>query len=308
MVTLDRVVLGRTGLQVSKLALGTVALGLEYGIPQPGKTLKPDRASAARLLDRALDLGVTLIDTARAYGESEEIIGEAIGARRKEFVLATKVTASPGEPQRVRESIETSLRALRTDVLDIVQIHCKPQDQVPDPATTEALLACKQQGLIRYLGVSVYGDAVAMDAMRQGHCDVVQVAYNALDRRVRTQLLPAAAQCECGVLVRSVLLKGALTSRHANLDESLHPLKEQARRLEAMALRGGISLPELAYRYVWSDARTLCVLSGAASIPELELAMEWASRGPLPPEWIQEIEAMEMLDEQQLSPAHWRQK
>jgi aryl-alcohol dehydrogenase-like predicted oxidoreductase len=298
-------ILGRTGLTVSRLALGTVALGLEYGIPQPGRTLRPDLESAERLLVRALELGVTLLDTARAYGDSEAIIGKALAARRSEFTLATKVTAAPGDPQRVRESVEASLRALRTDVLDIVQIHCTPKETEPDPTTTEVLLECRDRGWIRFLGVSVYGDEVALAALQSGHFDVLQVAYNALDRRVAQRLLPAAGDAGAGVLARSVLLKGALTARYVYLDDSLAPLKAQVRQLEVIASRESMRLPELAYRYVWGDPRVHCALSGATSLSELETTMDWASRGPLPAHVVSEIGALEMLSEQQLSPAHW---
>jgi aryl-alcohol dehydrogenase-like predicted oxidoreductase len=298
--------LGRTGLTVSRLALGTAALGLEYGIPQPGQTLRPDPVSAERLLERALELGVTLLDTARAYGESEAIIGRALASRRSEFTLATKVAAAPGDPQRVRESVEASLRALRTGVLDIVQIHCTPQETKPDPTTTDVLLECRDRGWIRFLGVSVYGTEVALAALQSGHFDVLQVAYNALDRRVAEHLLPAAGDAGAGVLARSVLLKGALTGRYLYLDDSLNPLKAQVRQLEAIAVRESLTLPELAYRFVWGDPRVHCALSGAASIGELESTMDWVSRGPLPAHVVSEIGALEMLGEQQLSPAHWK--
>lgn len=300
--------LGRTGLNVSRVALGTVALGLDYGIPQPGKTLRPDVDSAARLLNRALDLGITILDTARAYGESEEIIGKALSGRRSEFTLATKVTPAPGHPEKTLESIETSLRSLRTDVLDVVQIHCTPNETEPDPATTEVLLQCQQRGLIRFLGVSVYGDDVALAALAQGRFDVLQVAYNALDRRVADHLLPAASTANAGVLARSVLLKGALTDRYVHLDDSLAPLKAQVRQLELIAQRAAISLPELAYRFVWGDPRVQCALSGATSIEEIEATMQWASRGALPQELLAEINTFQALDEQQVSPAHWKLK
>ena len=91
--------LGRTGLRVSEIGLGTVELGLDYGVPVAGEHLRPPEEHAARLLNRALDLGVNFIDTARAYGASEEIIGRALKGRRNEYILASKLAPIREEGQ-----------------------------------------------------------------------------------------------------------------------------------------------------------------------------------------------------------------
>src|SRR5882757_1318545 len=93
--------LGRTSLDVSVISLGTVELGLDYGIERDGESLRPNESVAAELLNAALDSGVNLIDTARAYGSAESIIGRAIGHRRSEYVLVSKVKPHPGDPARV---------------------------------------------------------------------------------------------------------------------------------------------------------------------------------------------------------------
>ena len=116
--------LGRTGFEVSQISLGTVEIGMDYGITSS----RPVEAEAARLLHRALDLGINFIDTARVYGEAEAIIGRAIAERRKEFVLVSKVLPFDEEPlkSRVRDSVHESLRLLRTDFLDVLMIHSAP--------------------------------------------------------------------------------------------------------------------------------------------------------------------------------------
>ena len=133
--------LGRTGLLVSELSLGTVELGLDYGIRPTGADARPDEAAAARLLHRALDLGINYIDTARGYGASEQIIGRALRRRRAECVLATKVSTFheeglSGEPlkQRLIASVHESLAALATETIDIMMLHsprrcwgCRPR-------------------------------------------------------------------------------------------------------------------------------------------------------------------------------------
>ncbi|MEP6536931.1 MAG: aldo/keto reductase [Bryobacteraceae bacterium] len=297
--------LGATDLFVSRVGLGTVALGLDYGIPVQGSKLRPAVQEASLILQAGLDMGVRLIDTARAYGESESIIGAAIGHRRHEYILASKVAPFPGEPQKVRESVEASLRALRTDHIDMMQIHCGVADALPDSSTTEALLELKRSGEIRYLGASVYGEEAGMSAMASGYFDCLQVAYNALDRRLEETLLPAARQAKMGILARSVLMKGALTERADGLPEEFASLKVAAKELERLASDEVEYLPELAYRYALSEPAIDSVLAGVTSIRELEQSLRWAARGALSVELLSRIRAMPMLPDQILSPAHW---
>ena len=126
--------LGRTNLQVSEISLGTVELGMDYGIPMQGDHLQPSEAEATRTLNCALDLGINLIDTAQAYGESEAIIGRALKSRRNEYILATKIAGLSWEGytgvefrEQVEASITESLRTLQTDTIDLLYIpQCHP--------------------------------------------------------------------------------------------------------------------------------------------------------------------------------------
>src|SRR5262245_35344643 len=147
--------LGRTGLEVSEISLGTVELGMAYGI----EASKPSEREAAALLHEALDLGINLLDTARAYGDAEAIIGRNLAERRREFVLLSKVAT--GRRDSVQSMVEQSLRELRTDRIDIMLVHCG-YGAVPDSETVDALLACQSAGKLRYLGTSVYGEQAAL--------------------------------------------------------------------------------------------------------------------------------------------------
>jgi aryl-alcohol dehydrogenase-like predicted oxidoreductase len=126
--------LGRTGLQVSEIRPGTVELGLDYGVPVAGEHLRPSEESPAHLLNRALDLGVNCIDTARAYGTSHEVIGWSLKGHRSEYIIASKLAINDDGltdeelRKRVGASIAESLRALQTDVIDVLQIHSAPAD------------------------------------------------------------------------------------------------------------------------------------------------------------------------------------
>jgi aryl-alcohol dehydrogenase-like predicted oxidoreductase len=302
--------LGNTHLFASKIALGTVELGLDYGIPADRGHLRPTEPEAIKLLNYALDLGVNFIDTARAYGNSEELIGKALHHRRGEYFLATKLcpleAKDLGEPdwdERIRGSIENSLRMLQTDHVDLLMIHSAPSELIEriDPVL-ETLHAMQQAGHVRYVGASVYGEAGSA-AVEHGGFDCLQIAYNVLDRFSETELLPAAANKGVGIVVRSVLLKGALTSRYRDLPPKLEALKQAVQALEALAQAAGLSLPELAFRYVLgADVIALC---GTARMEELRATVEYANRGPLGPDLRHEIAKIELAEQRWLNPGNW---
>ena len=272
---------GSTGLHVSELALGTVELGLDYGIAAAGENLRPSYEEAERLLHRALDLGINVIDTARAYGDAEQIIGRALASRRREFVLVTKTSSD-----RAEESMAESLRLLQTDHVDVLMLHCKAGEV---PVRSEALERVLARGQTRFLGASVYGTIVPAGF------DCVQVAWSPLDRRAA-----ALHYGQAGLMARSVLMRGALTHRHIFLPRSLAPVRAAIGQLE----RFGLPLPELAYRYVLSQPRPLTALVGTGRISELEACCSCASRGPLPPEILNELGRIH-LEENWLDLSRW---
>lgn len=302
--------LGDTQLLASQIALGTVELGLDYGIPADGSHLRPSEAEAVRLLHHALDLGINFIDTARAYGNSEELIGKALHHRRAEYLLATKLCSLQAEDldlpdldERIRTSVENSLRMLQTDCIDLLMLHSAPIEVIEraDPILA-TLQSMQQAGHVRYVGASVYGEAGDV-ALAHGGFDCLQIAFNALNRVAENGLLPAAASKGVGIVVRSVLLKGALTSRYRDLPQSLQALKQAVEALDSLAQAAGLSLPELAFRYVLgSEVIALC---GTARSEELEAAVAYANRGPLPPDLKNEITKIELAEQKWLNPGNW---
>lgn len=303
--------LGQTDLKVSQIALGTAELGMDYGIRVQSETLRPTEAEAERLLHEALDLGVNLIDTARLYGDSEAIIGTVLKKRRREFVLASKVASFSeedlhGDALRVKvaASVEESLRALQTDVIDLMQIHSAPLSVIQRGEMLDILRDLQKQGSIRHVGATVYAES-AEAALRQGLYDCLQIAYNALDREPETFVLPSATQQKVGIVVRSVLLKGALTYRSGFLPDGLSELRIASSRLHRLAEAAGMTLPELAYRYVLSHPGDLIALVGTARLSELEAAIRYAERGPLPDDLLAGIRAIDIRDRAQLNPGNW---
>jgi aryl-alcohol dehydrogenase-like predicted oxidoreductase len=311
--------LGRTGLTVSALSLGTVSLGVDYGIAAPGSFGRPTENEAIRLLRAAIDGGITLIDTAPAYGDSERIVGCAAG-RDPRVIVATKIdpTAAAGVAsgfpsaglgagsRAVIASLESSLRVLDRDVLDIVQIHNATREMIDEGAVTDALLDAKRRGLIRILGASVYGEAAALAVIRSGEYGVLQVAVNALDQRMMRDVLPAAEAAGVGVILRSAFLKGALTPKAQWLPEALAPLREAAARARDVLAGGSWDrLPDAAMRFCLSVPHAASVLAGARTLAELDEAIAAEAAGPLDTSALAMAAGLALTDDRLLNPSHW---
>jgi aryl-alcohol dehydrogenase-like predicted oxidoreductase len=309
----ERRVLGRTNLKVSVLSLGTVELGMGYGIRKPGQPERPDRAEAVRLLQYAADRGINLFDTAPAYGESEKLIGEVLG-RRQDIYLATKVTETgkngkllSGQALRkvVNASLEASLRALGRDCLDIVQIHNATVATIERGEIVEALLRARDVGKVRFLGASVYGEEAALAAIGTGVFDTLQLAYNLLDQRLAVKAFPAAYQSNTGIICRSALLKGALTERAKWLPEELAPLRGQVDKAMHTLAGSWRKLPQIALRFCLSSPYIGTVLVGAGNRRELDAALEAAAAGPLSDHSLELASGLAMSDERLINPVYW---
>ena len=303
--------LGRTNLQVSEISLGTVELGMDYGIPVRGEHRQPSEADANRLLNRALDLGINLIDTAQAYGESEAIIGRGLKSRRDEYILATKIAGLSWEGYtgvELREQVETSitksLRALQTDVIDLLYIHNATPELIQRGEIVEIMQRAQQAGYTRFIGTTTYGKAAPLAVLKDGRFDCVQVAYNLLDRQFEERVLPLAKKSDVGVVVRSVLLKGALTHRYAHLPEELYELRTAVRRINSLCGAQANSLPELAYRFVLAHPAVSTALVGTSRVHELQEIVSFAGCNSLPPELLDDLREI-VVSPDQINPGTW---
>lgn len=294
--------LGRTGLTVSALSLGTVSLGVDYGIAAPGEFGRPSEADALRLLRAAVDRGITLVDTAPAYGDAERLIGQAI-AENSGVIVATKVSPPL---ENVNSSLDASRRALNRNPLDIVQIHNATAEMIAEGRETDLLADAQRRGVVRFLGATVYGEEAAMAAIRAGRFDVLQVAFNALDQRMAREVLPAAHAAGVGVIVRSAFLKGALTPKAQWLPESLAAVREAAGHARDL-LAGGDweQLPAAAMRFCLSAVGVASVLTGARTLVELDAALAAEAAGPFDAAVLDRAAALGITDERLLNPSYW---
>ena len=219
--------LGSTGLSVSPLGLGTVKLGRDQGVKYPNGFTIPDDESARMLLAQARDLGINLIDTAPAYGRSEERLGPLLRGQRDEWVIVSKVGEEFEDGQsrfdfsadHTRRSIERSLKRLETDSIDLVLVHSNGDDLriLEQEEVYQTLALLKQEGKIRGFGFSGKTVEGGLKALEQGDC--AMVTYNLNEQAERPVLDYAAAHG------KAILVKKALASGHVCLSPGVDPVR-----------------------------------------------------------------------------------
>ncbi len=309
---MDYIQLGATDLRVSRLGVGTAAFGLDrYGIPTPGEGSVEPAESIANI-HRAVEGGVDFFDTAPAYGRSEELLGEAL-AEHKDCLVATKVPIPENANQvsqselarQVNESLNESLRRLRREVLDVVQIHNATVQVLEQGDLVGCLERAREAGKLRYIGTSVYGEEAALAAIRTGKIQVLQVALSLLDQRMRDRVIPEAMSAGVGVLTRSVLLKGTLTKRAQWLPASLRALSQASERAVKELDTCWEALPGMALRFCLSVEGVHCVLSGVRNSAEVEDCLAACAAGAIAPDLLVKAYGLGLSDERLLNPSHW---
>lgn len=226
--------LGGTDMQISRLGAGLAEIGFELS--------RQESTEAGRVLNAALDGGITFLDTAACYDVSEELIGLTIAHRRDEYVLATKCGhVTGGYPGRewtattIRDSIERSLQRMQTDRLDLVQLHSCGVDVLERGEVVEALQAAQRAGLTRYIGYS--GDNEAADwAVDSGLFDTLQTSFNLVDQRARRGLFTRARQQGMGIIAKRPIANGAWGAERSPSGYA----DEYFRRAQAMLAAGPV--------------------------------------------------------------------
>jgi aryl-alcohol dehydrogenase-like predicted oxidoreductase len=310
---MDYIQLGATDLRVSRLAVGTAALGLDrYGITAPGEG-SVDRAEGIANIHRAVEGGVNFFDTAPAYGRSEELLGEAL-ADHKDCLVATKAPIPQDLDEisqaeltlRVNQTLDESLRRLRREVLDVVQIHNATLHVLQQGDMVACLERAREAGKLRYIGASVYGEDAALAAIRTGKIQILQIALSVLDQRMRDKVIPEARSAGLGVLTRSALLKGALTKRAQWLPPGLLALSLASERAVRELDTCWESLPSMALRFCLSVEGVHCVLSGIRNSAEVDDCVAACVAGPIAPVLLTKAYGLGLSDDLLLNPSHWQ--
>ena len=298
---MEKVTLGRTGLEVSRLGLGGLFVSrIGAGFDE-----------ARRAVHRAVELGVNYIDTAPGYADSEDVLGRCLTDIDAPLVISTKLGGRP-EPFDARDadalvhSVEESLRLLGRDAVDILMIHEPDRpaqyDWWTDPVNfegpvMEVLDDLKSRGIIRFTGLGGTTAYEIAPIIRTGRFDVLLSAFNysLLYREAVTAAIPAAVEEGMGIVIGSPLQQGALARRWDEEVESgarwlSPPRRTQLRALYRLSDETGMSLPEMGLRFVISNDAIHCVLSGARSAREVEENIASVEKGPLAPELLARID------------------
>lgn len=272
--------LGNSGVSVSVIGLGTWEMAGDFW----GAT---DDETSIGVVHRALELGVTLVDTAEGYGagHAEEVLGRALVGRRDQVVLSSKVAPDHLEPAAIEAALEGSLARLGTDHLDVYFIHWPSLDFPIGPAM-EKMEQLRAQGRIRAVGVSNFSVPRLEEAGRHGVVDVLQPPYNALWREIEAEILPYCREHAIGVMPYSGLAQGLLTGtlrpdtifpegdRRRNTVLFQPGVYERAlaavERLRPIAERYRRSLPQLAIAWLVSRPGVTSPLLGARTVAEME--------------------------------------
>jgi len=271
--------LGNSGLKVSALTMGTMTLGGKAGFSKVGSVgLK----EAKRQIDLVIDAGVNLIDTANVYsgGASEEIVGEALGGKRKGGVLiATKARFPMGDGPNdgglsrwhlIREC-EASLKRLRTDVIDLYQVH-QWDGMTPLDETMEALDSLVRNGKVRYVGCSNYSGWHVMKAMeiarRDGRIPFVsqQIHYTLQAREAEYELVPISIDQKLGILVWSPIAGGLLSGKHRRNQQTPEGTRQFA---------GWKEPPIRDEAKLWDIVETLVAIGARRGVSAAQIALAW---------------------------------
>jgi aryl-alcohol dehydrogenase-like predicted oxidoreductase len=301
---------GRSGLVVSELALGTAAFGSRNRIPggQPG---------VDEIVRTALDQGITLFDTAESYGNepgiSESMLGQALAGRRDEAIISTKFSrrrGAPGPPdwgshgsrRHVRSAIEGSLRRLRTDWIDLYQLH-QPDPSTPIEETLEVLDELVREGKVRYTGSSNFAGWQVADADHTARAHGYQRfaattnEYSLLWRKVEEEVLPAVTTFGLGFLAYFPLQNGLLTGKYTRghapetgkvtrfKPHLLHDAPWDALdQLGEFAAKRDVSLVQVAYGWLLTQAGVASLVTGATSTDQVRINAAATGWRPSPAE------------------------
>jgi aryl-alcohol dehydrogenase-like predicted oxidoreductase len=286
--TMEKRRLGKTDMDVSVLGFGGAEIGYH----------NVSSEQVAELLNSALDAGLNIIDTAECYHGSEELIGQAVSNRRKEFYLLTKC-GHPRGPESapnwsrdsILESIERSLQRLKTDRVDIVHLHSCSESELRKGEAIGALQTARERGYTRYIGYS--GDSRAAHyAVECGAFDTLQISISIADQEAIDLTLPMAREKQMGVIAKRPIANVAWKTGHKPMESYHHEYWERLRKLNYDFLRNSDDLDKtvsIALRFTLSMPGVHTAIVGTTKPERLQQDSKLLEAGPLPEEQYQAI-------------------
>ncbi|MFW5840798.1 MAG: aldo/keto reductase [Planctomycetota bacterium] len=280
---------GRTDMQVTALGFGGAEVGSEQISDQ----------DAGRLLKRVIDAGINVIDTAACYGRSEVRIGQALADRRDEFYLFSKCGHARGldEPPEAEDwdlemmarSIEQSLQRLKTDTIDLMQLHTCSIETLKKGDVIEPLARAKEQGKIRYLGYSGNGET-ALAAIESGQFQALQTSANLIDQDPVDQVLPKAGKAGMGTIIKRPIANAAWLLDERPDSDYMRPYYQRCQEIELDLFDADEQESvEIALRFILFCPGVSTAIVGTRNEGHFEANLRAANAGPLAPAQLEAI-------------------
>ncbi len=285
-------ILGKTGLKVSVVGVGTWQFGGEWG-----KAFEQQEVNA--MFERARERGINLIDTAECYGDhtSEAFVGKAVASRRDQWIIATKFGHKFNDaferdhqfgPNEVCQQLEDSLKALGTDYVDLYQFHSGNDEAFDTPGLWETLNKLKDQGKVRHLGISIGSNdnIYQTDKASEVGAEAIQVVYNRLDRKPEDRVFDSCIRQNLGVLARVPLASGYLSGKYSPADaakfgqddvrgrwhgeQRARESLEQAQQIKQEEVPDGVPMAQWALAWCLIHPAVTCVIPGCKNVQQVE--------------------------------------
>ena len=306
--------LGTTGIDVSEIAFGGVEIGMPYGIGIKSEADMLTRDESINLLHEAVDKGINFFDTARMYGASEEIMGQAFKAKRDQVIINTKCCKLRDEPgvlpssKKIKEIIEKSLAeslsALQTNYVDVYMLHQADLGILENEEIAHTFSQLKNKGVIRATGVSTYSVEETKKTIDSGNWDVVQLPYNLMNQSQEVNF-PLAGNTKIGIMVRSVLFKGILSKKGRSLHSELKDVEQHIALYKELSSQLGCDLAALAVKFALSSEQVSSVLVGIDRLEYLENSIDVADGNYLNSELLKRAKELEYPDIDFLDLVKW---
>ncbi|MEX2566448.1 MAG: aldo/keto reductase [Cyclobacteriaceae bacterium] len=310
--------LGKTGMQVSEVSLGTWQVGGGWGGSFNQKT-------ADKIIHEAIDLGINFIDTADVYdaGLSEAAVGKAVKSRKEKVYVATKCGrqiqphVNKGyQPEVLRKFVESSLKNMDLETIDLIQLHCPPTEIYERPEIFGLFQRLKEEGKIRHLGVSVEKVSEGIRALQYENVTTVQIIFNMFRIKPSEEFFSNAKENNCGIIARVPLASGLLTGKMGP-QTAFHPedhrtfnrngeafdkgetfsgvdYQKGIQAVEALkeVFKGNESLAALAIRWILMFPEVSTVIPGASKLEQVRSNVKAAEIPPLTDEQMQCVQAI----------------
>lgn len=286
---------------ISKIVLGTVQLGLNYGINN--NSGKPNKAESNKILDFAFTQGIRLLDTAEAYGDSQEVIGDYHKSSKNKFDVITKLSSKKAF-ENLTNRVTSDLNALNASSLYCYMFHSHGDFKLYYNGYKKEIRSLKESGTIKKIGGSIYTNA-EMDDLLNYDVDLIQLPFNLLDNHTqRGDLIKRAKDKGIEIHTRSAFLQGLFFKEIDRLPNSLIDLTGPLISLKEIAKRYNITMTDLALSYVTQQNAIDKILIGVESVEQLKQNINSLNH-TIPEEVIREIDKIKVINHDLLNPSKW---